>query len=84
MPNKIKIRLPDGREVDATPIDIISANELWNNYILDDGSTLKLKAVITKVCRMDNAYDAEGNPLYSLQSTNIVSVTCPENLKQRK
>lgn len=84
MANKIKIKLPDGREVDATPIDINQANEQWNNYILDDGSTLRVKLVITKVSRLDNEYDVEGNSVYLFQSTNVVSVNCPENLKQRK
>lgn len=84
MPNKIKIKLPDGREVDATPIDINQSNEQWNNYILDDGSTLRVKLVITRISRLDNEYDVEGNPVYLFQSTNVVSVNCPENLKQRK
>lgn len=84
MPNKIKIKLPDGREVDVTPVDINQSNEQWNNYILDDGSTLRVKLVITRISRLDNEYDVEGNPVYLFQSTNVVSVNCPENLKQRK
>lgn len=83
MPNKVKIRLPDGREVDATPTEINQASEQWNNYLLEDGSTLKVKLVITKVSRIDNEYDAERNPVYLFQSTNVVSVNCPENLKKR-
>jgi len=83
MSNKVKIRLPDGREVDATPIEINQANEQWNHYLLEDGSTLKVKLVITKVSRIDNEYDAERNPVYLFQSTNVVSVNCPENLKKR-
>lgn len=82
MPNKVKIKLPNGREVDATPIEINQASEQWNHYLLEDGSTLKVKLVITKVSRLDNEYDAERNPIYLFQSTNVVSVNCPEKLKK--
>ncbi|MBM3252910.1 MAG: hypothetical protein FJZ16_01495 [Candidatus Omnitrophica bacterium] len=83
MPNKIKIKLPDGREVDATPIEINQASEQWSHYLLDDGSTLKVKLVVTKVSRIDNVYDVEGNPVYFFQSTNVTSVNSPENLKRK-
>lgn len=83
MPNKIKIKLPDGLEVDATPIEINQASEQWSHYLLEDGSTLKVKLVITKISRLDNNYDVEGNPVYWFQSTNVVSVSCPENLRKR-
>ena len=83
MPNKIKIRLPNGKEVDATPVEINQSSEQWSHYLLEDGSTLKVKLVITKVSRVDNEYDVEGNPVYSFQSTNVASVVSPENLKKR-
>lgn len=83
MQNKIKIRLPDGRTVDATPIDINQASEHWNQYLLEDGSTVRLKLIVSKVFRVDNEYDIEGNPVYSIQSTNVPSVSAPENLKRK-
>ncbi len=83
MANKIRIKLPDGREADATSIEINQASEQWNHYLLDDGSTLKVKLVITKALRIDNEYDVEGNPVYMFQSTNVTSVVSPENLKRK-
>jgi hypothetical protein len=41
-----------------------------------------MKLVTTKVLRIDNKYDNEGNPVYFVQSTNIVSVNTPDNLKK--
>jgi len=82
MEDKIKINF-GGEEVEAIPIDINQTNEYWNQYLLDDGTVVKIKLVATKVLRIDNKYDAEGNPLYFVQSTNVVSVNAPDNLKRK-
>ena len=81
MADKVKINF--GPEiVEATPIEINQSNEYFNQYFLEDGSMLKMKLVATKVFRIDGRYDAEGNPLYFVQSTNVVSVNSPQNLKK--
>ena len=82
MVNKIKINF-GGEEVEALPIDINQTNEYWNQYLLDDGTVIKMKLVATKVLRVDNKYDLEGNPLYIIQSTNITSVNALDNLKKK-
>jgi hypothetical protein len=82
MVNKVKVNF-GGEEVEATPIDINQTNEHWNQYLLDDGTVLKMKLVATKVLRVDNKYDKEGNPLYIVQSTNVTSVSAPDNLKRK-
>src|SRR5512136_2084877 len=81
--NKVKINF-GGEEVDATPIDINQANEQWNQYLLDDGTMIKMKLVVTKVFRVDNKFDHEGNPVYFVQSTNVITVTAPGNLKRKQ
>ncbi len=83
MSNRVKIKLPNGEWADAAPVGINQSSEQWNHYLLEDGSVLKVKLVVTKVSRIDNAYDAEGNPLYIFQSTNVTSVESPENLKKK-
>ena len=82
MVNKVKINF-GGEEVEALPIDVNQTNEYWNQYLLDDGTVIKMKLVATKVLRVDNKYDLEGNPLYVIQSTNITSVNAPDNLKKK-
>ena len=82
MGNKVKINL-GGREVEALPIDINQTNECWNQYLLDDGTVVKMKLVATKVLRVDTEFDPEGNPLYIIQSTNITSVNAPDHLKKK-
>jgi len=82
MINKIKINF-GGEEVEALPMEINQTNEYWNQYLLDDGTVIKMKLVATKVLRVDNKYDLEGNPLYIIQSTNITSVNAPDSLKKK-
>ena len=82
MAEKIKINY-GGEEVEAEPIEINQANEHWNQYLLDDGTALKMKLVATKVLRIQNKYDNEGIPIYLVQSTNILAVNAPSNLKRK-
>ncbi len=82
MPNKIKVNFK-GKEVEATPVEVNQENAPWNTYLLDDQSVIKLKVVLTKAVRIDGEYDPEGNPIYLVQSTNIVKVECPDSLKRK-
>ena len=43
---------------------------------------LKLKAVLTNIYRSDGQYDAEGNPLDVLRSTNVTSASAPQELRR--
>ncbi|KPV65098.1 MAG: hypothetical protein AOA65_0477 [Candidatus Bathyarchaeota archaeon BA1] len=72
-----------GREVEATEVSFKTVKEDWNEYVLKDGETLKIKLVLTNVLRLD-AYDpATGDPHYLIKSGNIVAVhNVPEKLKR--
>ncbi len=79
-----KVKIPfNGQEVDAETIDVTQSGERWNEYLLDDGTFLKVKLVLTNVYRVDGQYDTEGNPVYILQSTNVVSANAPQNLRRK-
>ena len=83
MDKKIRIKF-QGRDVEATPIEVNQSTELWNTYMLDDGSMLRLKVIVTNVNRIDNMYDAEGSPVYAIKSTNIAKVDAPDILKKKQ
>lgn len=84
MPNeKEKINF-GGREIEATPIEVNQSNERWNEYILDDGSVVKIKLVLKKAVRAEGEYDPEGNPVYLIQTTNVVTVSAPKELRKPK
>ncbi len=73
-----------GREVAAVPVDVNQTSERWNEYFLEDGTVLKMKLVLKKVYRVDGEFDAEGNPVYVMQSTNVTTVSSPGNIKKNK
>lgn len=83
MPNRRKITGPDGREHDATIINFEPDRENFSTYLLEDGTTLKLKAVLTEVVRVDGEYMANGDPVYAVQAAQIVAVTAPEHLRRK-
>jgi hypothetical protein len=56
--------------------------EYWNEYLLDDGTVLRFKGVVTGVFRVEGQYDPEGNPMYAVRSNNIVSVSAPDDMRK--
>lgn len=63
-----------GSEVEATPVSPTSSSEYWNQYLLEDGSVIRMKLVATEFLKIDGVKDSEGNPVYVIKSTNVVSV----------
>lgn len=82
MPNKIKLKRGD-KEVWAELVPVQQPNENWSQYLLADGTIVKMKIVVTDVYRVDGEYDAERNPVYFVKSTNIISVNAPEELRMK-
>jgi hypothetical protein len=56
--------------------------EHWNEYLLDDGTIVRLKAVVTEIVRIEGRYDPEGNPAYAINTTNVAHISAPEELKK--
>ena len=72
----------DNKIVHGTFLDFKSLTEDWNTYRLEDGTKLKIKTIVTKVFRLEGSYNKEGDPIYNVQSTNIVTTEVPPELKQ--
>ncbi len=79
---KRKITLGD-REFMAEEIPFETDRENWNTYILQDGTTLKLKTVLAEVLRVEGQHTPNGDPLYVINASNIVSTNSPESLKKK-
>lgn len=75
---KKKIKGPTGEMVEATELSFQNVREHWNEYLLDDGTIIKLKPVATEVFRIDEMRDPQENPVYVLNSTNVLVVNVPE------
>lgn len=78
-----KIPYKDG-EVDATEIEFQIRKEDWNEYQLMDGTTIKMKLVVSEIFRIEGVYDDEGNPAYQIKSTNLPVVKSPDALKRKQ
>lgn len=71
-----------GQDVWGEDVEFETDREAWNTYILQDGTTLKTKAVVSEVVRLEE-YTADGDPVYLIKSTNIVTAIVPEQLKRK-
>ena len=72
-----------GREVDATEVEFQTRKEDWNEYQLMDGSSVKIKLVVTDIFRVPDEYDNERNPVYVVRYKNVLAIRSPDNLKRK-
>lgn len=78
-----KVLGPDGQPHDATMLTFRTTAEDFNEYLLDDGTVVKLKVVVTEVARIDNLYDPAGNPVYVVQSANVMAIDSPDEMRKQ-
>ena len=71
---KRKMRVND-EDLDVLEMPFQNVAEHWNEYLVNDGSVLRLKSVVTDILKVDGKYDAEGNPLYIVKSAQVVAVS---------
>jgi hypothetical protein len=55
-------------------IDFEEIEERWNVYKLKDGTTLKVRLIVTSVKRLKK-HNPDGTPLYLINSQNVVRTT---------
>lgn len=79
---KRKIKGPDGVERDAIELGFRNTGEYFNEYLLDDGSVIRFKAVVTSVLRVEGVYDAAGAPVYLVESQNVLKVSPTDDMRK--
>ncbi len=83
MDEKRRIKF-EGETVEATAMaPPVLTEELWNRYLLADGTIIRTKIVATSIDRIEGKYDNEGQPIYNIESKLVVWTTCPEHLKKK-
>lgn len=80
---KRKVPGPDGQMREATELTFNASGEHWNEYLVEDGTVIKLKTVVTEIVRIDDMYDGEGNPVYLAKSQNILAVNSPDSVRRQ-
>ena len=62
-----------GRQVEGESVDFLTRKEDFNEYQLTDGKILKIKMVVTRIIRLEEEKAPDGNPIYLIQSQNVVA-----------
>lgn len=63
------------KEVEGTEVSFETIREEWNVYRLTDGTTLKFKAVVANIIRLDDEHNDVGDPIYIVNSRNLMTYT---------
>jgi hypothetical protein len=81
--NMAKVQVPfQGKKVAGETVDFEVEKESWNVYALEDGTKLKMRTVLSQVVRLENQYNAQGDPVYFVMSQNVLNTEVPDHLKQ--
>ena|ERR1700733_8447263 len=82
MPTSRKVNF-QGQSVDAEVIEFEPEREQWSTYILHDGSTMKIKAVVAEILRLQGVFTPNGDPIYMVQAQQILHVNAPDSLRKQ-
>lgn len=53
--------------------------EEWNEYIAEDGASIRVKLVVVKVSRTDKT-DRDGEPIYLVQTSVLPQILPPKKV----
>lgn len=81
MRKKMKVP-PHGQLKDVEMVAVSDSKENWSEYYLSDGTSLRMKVVMTEVWRVVDEYDQEGNPIYITKSANVLTIIAAEGLRR--
>jgi len=71
------------QELEVDPVAVTKAEEPWCEYVLADGTKIRIKHVLGAIFRAKDAFTDSGEPLYITRSQNVVIASeVPENLKR--
>ena len=72
-----------GKKVTGQTVEFDVEKENWNIYSLEDGTKLRMRSVVAQLIRLENEYNQQGDPVYLVNSQNIVSADVPDHLKKK-
>jgi hypothetical protein len=77
------VRVPfEGKTVEGIDLDFKTQKEEWNEYQVNDGTIIRMKVVVTNIARVIDKYDNDGNPIYVVKSSNVLTVSAPEKIRK--
>ena len=73
------------QEVEVDPVEIVEAKEPWCEYLLADGTKIRVRHVLGAIFRAKNIYNDSGEPLYITRSQNVViAVEVPDEIRRKE
>jgi len=73
-----------GRKVEGVVVDFEAVPESWTNYLLADGTLMKMKLSLVEVIRLTNDFNPQtGDPIYVFSAQNIVNIISDDRLKKK-
>jgi hypothetical protein len=66
------------------PRRIVTPQDNWSEFALDDGNTLRIKPVLVDVQRLKGQSTPDGKPAYVLQLGWLVATDVPVTKKKKK
>ena len=76
----VELKIGD-KTVAGTLVDFETVREEYNSYKLSDGATIRMKTVVTNIIRTEE-FTPAGEPVYIVNSQNVVVADVPEELKR--
>jgi hypothetical protein len=67
-----------GKQVEAKPVTYATQKEDFNEYrLVDDdgklGKLIRIKTVVTQISKLEGEAGLDGNPVYYVQSQNVIA-----------
>ncbi len=63
-----------GITVEAEPMNHEAVEEPWSSYHLNDGSTIRIKFIVSDIFKLATPDPVTGFPQYVVKSNNVISV----------
>jgi hypothetical protein len=76
----VELKIGD-KTVAGTLVDFETVREEYNTYKLSDGSTIRMKTVVTNIIRTEE-FTPTGEPVYIVNSQSVLVADVPEELKK--
>ncbi len=70
----------EGTAASGEEMNFKKLREEWSEYELEDGTVLRIRTEIVRVVRLKEKWTADGEPVYVVRSTNLLSPSVPPNL----
>ena len=71
------------KDLPQSEVEIVQSKEVWSEYQLKDGTTLRIKPVVAAALRVEGQYTADGDPVYAVKASLVTDVRAPSALKKR-